>query len=106
MSHMDAEAMALQGVRAAASLQGPGLSKEGPAGDAMHDPVVVNFIEYYYKGELFAGRGASHRTGGRVSLRGEGAFPMAANTAPQPAPAPARPSERLRVPRRSRSAGR
>ena len=49
---MDAEAMALQGDRAAAFLRGPGASSQAPpSGDAMADPVVVNFIEYYYKGE-------------------------------------------------------
>ena len=57
---MDAEAMALQGDRAAAFLRGPGASSQAPpSGDAMADPVVVNFIEYYYKGEpIFAAGGA------------------------------------------------
>lgn len=53
-SMMDSADMALQGVRAAASLAGPGLaaSKQQPGDeDAMNDPVVVNFIEFYYKGE-------------------------------------------------------
>lgn len=68
---MDADTIAMHGVRAAEMLQGPGanassgISKQ--EGDAMNDPVVVDFIEYYYKGEPM--RGDAGRAGDR---RGEG----------------------------------